>query len=182
MTLKMLVLGCLLVAACGAPPPPLSSAPDPGIDMRLDPPPVHALLGHRAALDLTSEQIDALDAVGQQVHAANHPLLMQMQDVERSSGNPLVRHEILTVAGQIHMNNYQAMERVRGILSDSQREEACGLFASSKSTARGLRTAAADGDMRSITRPNGNLHVNSQRQNGPVWSWCYEAGRSTAAR
>lgn len=175
--------GCALVAACGTLPPPASSASGPALDMRLDPPPVHALIGQRSHLNLTSEQIEELDEVGQRIHAANHPLLMQVEGLKQGGGDPLARQELLQVAGRIHVNNLQAMERVRGVLTDEQHAEVCSLFAGSRTTVRGLRSVStADPSLRMVDRPTTYLQVGSQPTSGPVWSWCEEERTTTASR
>lgn len=177
------VAGCLLAAACGG-PPPAPSGPAPAIDLRLDPPPVHALLGEREALGLSSEQIDALDAVGQQVHAENHPLLLQVRELDEGRRHPLARDEILRLAGRIHVNNHQAMERVRGILTERQRTDTCAASASSRTTARGLRTVAQGGPagpLGTVGPPATVLQLGSHPQHGPVWSWCHEGAARAAA-
>jgi hypothetical protein len=177
--------GCLLVAACGAPPPPAASAPGPALDLQLDPPPVHALIGHRERLQLSSEQIDELDTVGQEVHADNHPLLTQLNSMEPNGGNPLFQREVLTLASRIHVNNVQAVERVRGILTEDQRERACGLFNGSRGTVRGLRSVETpDVLSRGLHRNSSIVGVGSHRSTGSVWSWCEDEAtlRTTAAR
>jgi predicted small lipoprotein YifL len=60
-----LILAVLSLAACGraAPPEPPPLAPAAS---RVQTPPVYALIGHRQALDLTSQQVTALDSVGQE--------------------------------------------------------------------------------------------------------------------
>jgi hypothetical protein len=175
--------GCLLVAACGAPPPPAASAPGAGLDLQLEPPPVHALIGHRQQLQLSSEQIDKLDAIGQDVHAENHPLLTQLNSMEPNSGNPVFQREVLTLASRIHVNNVQAVERVRNLLTDEQRERACGLF-NGRGTVRGLRTVeSSDVASRGMHRTSSIVGVGAQRSTGAVWSWCEEDTlRTTAAR
>jgi hypothetical protein len=174
--------GCALVAACGTLPPPASSASGPLLDMRLDPPPVHALIGQRAQLQLTSEQIESLDEIGQQIHAENHPLLMQVEELKQNGGAAIAQQELLTVAGRIYINNSRAMERVRGVLTDDQHTEVCALYAGTKTTARGLRSLnVQDHSMRMVERPTTHIHVGSQPSNGPVWNWCAEDPVTTTA-
>jgi len=176
-----LALGCTLATACGT-LPAAESAPRAAVDIRLDPPPIHALIGHRADLDLNSEQIEALDEVGQQIHAENHPLLVQLHGIEQNGGHAAVQQEMFTIAGRVHANNHRAMERVRGMLTEDQRAGACELFAHSNGTARGLRaTSTSDGMLRMVSRPTTHVHVASTSTNGPVWSWCAEPV-TTAAR
>jgi hypothetical protein len=174
-------LGCALVAACGTLPPPASSSPAPSLDMHLDPPPVHALLGQRGQLGLTSEQIERLDEIGQQIHADNHPLLMQVEEL-KEGGGVMVQQELLQVAGRIHINNHRAMERVRGVLTEEQHGAVCSMFAGARTTARGVRTVhSPDHSLRTVDRPSTYLHVGARPVNGSVWSWCGE-GITTAAR
>jgi hypothetical protein len=176
-------LGCLLVAACGAPPPPAASAPDAGLDMRLDPPPVHALFGHRADLSLTSEQIDALDRVGQEVHAETHSRMVQIQNLDQNGSNLQSRQKLLHLASQIHLINHRAMEQVRGILTERQRTQACRLFADSRGTARGLQAVTApDIASRSQSRATGAVAINARRHGAPVWAWCQEMMAGDLAR
>jgi hypothetical protein len=184
MTTQKLALGigCLLVAACGT-LPPAASAPDTGLDMRLDPPPVHALLGYRAQLQLTSEQIDALDALGQEAHAENHPLLTELNNAEQSCASLESQHRILTLASEIHRNNLRAMERVRGVLTERQSELTCDLFAGSRFKSRGLRTIeTTEIATRGMQRSGSAVTVGTQASNGAVWSWCDETLPNTAAR
>jgi hypothetical protein len=179
-SMLVLGLGCVVLASCGPLPAPASSGPEPALAMRLDPPPVHALLGQRAALGLTSEQIAELDEVGQQIHAENHPLLMRLEELQASRSDVTARQELLQVAGRIHVNNVRAMERVRGVLTDGQHGDVCTIF-NGTTTARELRQVSDnDASLRMVNRPTTYMQVGSQTAHGPVWSWCAEA--QTAAR
>jgi len=182
--LRMLALGvgCAVVAGCGGVSASPASAPQTGLEVQLDPPPVHALIGHHADLELSSEQIEELDAVGQEIHAATHPLLMQLRAVDESRNREEAQAHLLQLAGQIHLNNQRAMERVRGVLDEEQRDRACSLWADKSRSARGLRAMeVADSPLHPSTR-SAQVYVASQRQNGAFWSWCSEPGGQTAAR
>jgi hypothetical protein len=184
MNIRMLTIGvgCALVAACGA-PPPSASAPSAGVDMRLDPPPVHALLGQRSHLKLTSEQITALDSVGQDIHAQNHPLLMKLSDLDRSGSNLQAQQQMLHLAGRVHLNNHRAMERVRGILTSEQREAACNLYNGSRGSARALRSLQSPDLSTRTTRTSETVGIMSRHERGAVWNWCAEGALPmTAAR
>lgn len=182
MKIRHLALGAaFLFAACGA-PPPSASAPEAELALQLDPPPIHALIGHRAQLDLSSEQIEHLDLLGQEIHTENHPLLMEISGVDFHRSNIVVRQEVMTLAGQVHLNNHRAMERVRSALTENQQSEVCALFPGGYTT-RAVRTvSSSDYTLRTVNRPTTYVNVGPQRANGSVWSWCNEGVGQQASR
>lgn len=165
-------VGFAFIAACSpaAPPAQTPTRQDVEVSGRVEPPPVHALLGHRAALNLTSEQIGMLDSIGQWIHAENAPLQAEMQsrrgNRQNRTGGALSRDpEALSVIQQLIQNNRQAMRSVQEVLTPEQQAQVCTLFRSTETRPRRTPTPRA--------RPRGRgadaLDVEISR---PTWEWC----------
>jgi hypothetical protein len=48
--------------------------------LTLEPPPIYALLGYRTDLELTSEQVAALDSVAEEARDESAPLLRELEE------------------------------------------------------------------------------------------------------
>jgi hypothetical protein len=82
-TRPMTILGALalVLAGCAGPATEPASRPGTALMGPIDPPPVYALIGHRARLNLTSEQVATLDSIGQSVHQDNSPLIRRLREM-----------------------------------------------------------------------------------------------------
>jgi hypothetical protein len=118
----------LLLSACGR----RSAGDMEGLltPLTVEPPPIYAIIGARADLMLTSEQVARLDSIAVAVQAVNRPLIEDLEEVSPPARTGARR---LTDAGepileQIRANTRQASEQVHGLLTEGQREEVCELF------------------------------------------------------
>jgi hypothetical protein len=165
----------LLVAACGSPAQrqPAQSQPaqlpeDAPVAERVSPPPVHALLGHRAELNLTSEQIAALDSIGQAVFAVGDSIRAQLVErhaQQRGRRDPRATPAFLESVAALSEHNRQAQEAVQDVLTDEQEARVCELFARDRRRASPPRQRA-DRNGRAAQIPV---------TPGAVWSWCRPA-------
>lgn len=166
------ILGCTLLAACGPAAPRAAEAPAPAAE-RLEAPPVHALIGHRAELGLGSAQIEALDSIGQWVFAQNEPLLARLRTLRGTPGErpraqpPRSNTEVRDLYEQLRQNNRRAAEGVRALLTPEQQARTCELFQRGRGGGRGSpaqrppprEPARAD----AARLPDGRA---------AVWPWC----------
>jgi hypothetical protein len=139
--------------------------------LTLEPPPIYALLGYRRELELTSEQVAALDAVAQEVQDENRPLVRELhertRERSRQPGLMIVTAEGEPVLDEIRANQRRAGEAVAGILDEDQRSTVCELFARNRPGAaasnRGQTRAVADAAPRDprMMQPAG-------------WYWCVQ--------
>jgi hypothetical protein len=183
---RFAVLAVLLVsaAACGGAPAEPASAPAAGMPFgSLEAPPVHSLIGHRQALELTSEQITVLDSIGQHVNAANRPLMQQMGELRAQfrgrTGRDMRTGEVVpggeegrSLLEQIRQNNRDAVEGVREVLTPAQQQRACALYRDADQ--RRQRAAAARAQ-----QPGGAARARGATERpavATVWPWCAEPG------
>ncbi|MDP9349866.1 MAG: hypothetical protein M3P24_12120, partial [Gemmatimonadota bacterium] len=130
------VLGILWMAACGAstprqPPQPLMPTPWVGT------PRVYSLIGERAALGLTSQQVTVLDSLGTAHQQQNAPLLARVRELRgeesgRPRTDPETNAQVRPLLVQIRDNNQAAYDRVRAILTDEQERRVCDLTADAR--------------------------------------------------
>ncbi|CAN5778262.1 hypothetical protein BH23GEM3_BH23GEM3_04310 [soil metagenome] len=166
--LVLAAVGFVFIAACSptAPPAEAPTRQELEVSGRVEPPPVHSLLGHRFALNLTSEQIGRLDSIGQWIHTENAPLQAEMQLRQSRAGGPVPRNaQALTVVQQLIENNRQAMRSVQDVLMPEQQAQVCTLFRGTETRPR--RTPAR----RAQTRGQG-VDPLAMDPNRPVWDWC----------
>ncbi len=166
---------CLLVAvlasACGTPPEPPMLIPTA---MLLREPPIYALFGYRQQLDLTAEQISALDSIAQQLQAENSPLLRELQRnaPPQRAGAEVMAGDSATFE-QIRQNRRRAVEGVREVLTEQQQARVCELF----------RESPGQRQMRAERSPSRRPDARTRRGVPPgeaagereVWSWCRSA-------
>jgi hypothetical protein len=178
----------LALISCG---PALEPASQPALILMgsIDPPPVHALLGHRTRLDLTPDQVAALDAIGQVVHQDNYPLIRRLREMrgdfrgrlsqEPRAGEPIPRdEEARTLTEQIRQNNEQAAIAVREALTPVQESQACTLFKDVDQDRRQL----AERRMKRAQRGVGNRMRGATLPDfGAVWPWCAEEATDGSA-
>jgi hypothetical protein len=161
--LSAATLPLLLLAACGAPPPP-AEAPEPGTLTVITPQPqVRSLIGFRDRLSLTSEQVSALDSIATWMEEANRPHreVVRARTGQRPAGLP---DDALRAAAEAISANHQSADRaVAALLSEEQRAAACGIGraagAQAATAPAGQRPAAGRTDPRAPVVRTG-------------WSWC----------
>lgn len=171
MTTLRIALAALLVGGCSGGGSAPRAAPAPALPAgRLIAPPVHALLGYRDRLELTSPQVAALDSIGEWLREANGPVLAQVDYADdagderrRATGAPPRRADEGTLA-QLMLageNNAAAVSGVQALLSDEQERKVCELFTREEETRRGVlgRRVTRDGSPAGAPRPS-------------PWSWC----------
>jgi hypothetical protein len=173
-------LPLFLLVACGGPAQP-AAAPAPIDDavpaVALEPPPVYALIGHREALNLDSEQVMALDSIGQHVHAANQAQMRAVGDLRQEFRTPSGRDarpgEIVPATDRgrellatIRRNNVEAAEGVRNLLSEEQRVRTCEIFRDRERE----RAQRADAARRAPAR--GAAPRTDRAAMQPIWPWC----------
>jgi hypothetical protein len=145
--------------------------PDPFVTrVMLEPPPIYAIIGYRRELDLTSEQVSALDSVAQSVQERNRPLVQQLMAASRERPRQPGTLEV-SVAGesvleQIRGNQREASESVESLLTDDQKASVCRLFdpAERRGTA----------ERRPQERGRGRDSRRAARARPAVWHWCGE--------
>src|SRR5690606_22358518 len=107
------VAGVLLaVAGCGRRSPPnMEGLLTP---LTVEPPPIYAIIGARADLMLSSEQVAALDSIAIAVQAANRPLIEDLEAVSPAarSGARRLTPEGEPILEQIRANSREASEAV----------------------------------------------------------------------
>lgn len=142
-----------LCAACGpGTPEPDGPAPEQAGEAYLlrDAPPIYALLGYRDQLQLTSEQVIALDTIARRMEEATAPL---RQHLPRAGEQAAVPTEVVA---QITANRRRAAEGVHEVLTPEQREQVCRLFSAD-------RTAGPPRQGEPTVTP-------------PQWFWCAPEG------
>ncbi len=165
-----------MLAACGSPPPAPPTAAEPAV-APLDPPPVFALIGARERLQLTSEQISALDSIGRWNSSANEGVIRDSRVREMRPGDPAVD----SVARIVRQNNLQAGRGVETLLSDEQRRQVCEMFRPERGRdGRAAPRGAQD-------RPRAGAQGRAGRQGMmddrslSVWPWCTDPALETPA-
>jgi hypothetical protein len=160
----------LAVAACGGSPPPAATPLPEGaliVTERVQPPPVHALLGYRTELNLSSEQVAALDSIGQAIFAAGDTVRTQMMERQAQQrgrrdtrGTPALIESLTALSEQ----NRLAQEAVQEVLTDEQEARVCQLFERD----RNRRAAPAPRARQDRSGRTVQLPPMATR----VWSWC----------
>lgn len=171
---RWLVVGVLMLAACGAPPPVPPTAAEPAV-APLQPPPVFALIGQRETLELTSEQISALDSIGRWNSSANETVTRDPRVRDMRPGDPAVD----SVTRVIRQNNLQAARGVETLLSDEQRRQVCEMFQpegrrDGRAAPRGAQGRPRTGAQGRAGRPG----MMEDRQLS-VWPWCSDPAATT---
>lgn len=168
-----LLLLALALAGCGPAIDPAnpSSLISP---LMLEPPPIYSLIGFRTDLELTSEQVEALDSIAQAVQAETQPLLADLrqqaaQQSRRYRGaipvSDLTRPAIL----EVREKNRAAVRAVEDLLTPEQETEVCRLLDLER---REDRSRNRDRDRPASRRPSAMGADSLLFHTGPVWSWC----------
>jgi hypothetical protein len=158
----LLLLTAPLFAACAL-NPRVPMDPDTTITpLSISAPPIYALLGFRRELDLTSEQIAALDELAQNVQADNADLLKGLRansrERQRQPGFYDLLPEGIPLLEEVRENYRQAGEAVLAVLDDEQQTTACRLFRPDR-VGRFASRAGAAAEIDPLTNPE-------------AWSWC----------
>lgn len=166
----------LLLAACGSAEPP-AVIPSPTSSL-LQPPPIYALLGEREELELTSEQVVALDSVAQRVPEENRPLAERLRELRGEPANvpedsPIADADVEAVVERIRANNLEAAAAVQAILTPEQRTSTCEIFQEPLDNGREREAPARLDSLRVGT--GGILIASTQ-----VWPWCVPAAPAEA--
>jgi Spy/CpxP family protein refolding chaperone len=159
----LMATAALMLAACG-PAMDRGAALPPPTDPGLQPPPIYGLLGQRAELNLTSEQVSALDSLATAVTRENRPHLREIGQFSGPDGRRRAtaeeRARADTLIARIRANSRQAAEQAGEILTEEQRERVCALRETHP--ARGARTP----------RPAPRREVPTVRLEPIGWPWC----------
>lgn len=128
---KIAFVSLLCVAACG---PAQTAYPAGAVNpLALEPPPVYSLLGYRDRLELTSDQVEALDSIAQDVKRRNDPLVDTLRAVAdartgRARGIIPITDETRPVLERVREQNRAAASAVQAVLTEEQQAEVCQLF------------------------------------------------------
>lgn len=160
----------LVLAGCGS----SASSPTPEVSptsRALQPPPVSALIGYRTSLELTSEQVTAIDSIGEATRRRNSVLFAKLREPRERRGAPVDTtgpDAPQTILRQIRASNREAGEAVGQVLNETQRTRACELFGRTR-TDRMERMREPDG--RPPRRARGEL-ADSLFAPSQTWPWC----------
>jgi hypothetical protein len=162
-------------ASTGLPPDAVVVTP-----LTLEPPPIYSLLGYRADLELTSEQIAALDSIGQAVRDENRELIEELRrsSAERRNmgGALVVSEEGRPVLEAIRENQREAVNAVSRLLDETQRDRVCEL--SNRDNARNRPEASA----RQARSRRGAPNLEGDALQRPIgWNWCQTPGEEDVA-
>jgi hypothetical protein len=138
--LTALLAGCGPSATTGGAPLTLVTP------LTLEPPPIYGLLGYRSELNLTSDQVVALDSIAQRVRVETAPLVDQLRErsIQRPQRQPgvfQVGDEGRPVLEAIRATHRQALTDVEALLTSEQQATVCRLFDDDR-TRRGERPGA----------------------------------------
>lgn len=155
--------------------------------LSLEGPPIYSLLGFRSDLNLTSEQITALDSIALAVRDENRELIAELRAVDGGrdavGGTFVVTEHGRPIFETIRANHMNAVGAVRELLDETQREEVCEIVArpgqQRAQSGRGPRQQSDQG-----TRPASADSVDERtRLSRPVtWDWCPAPGEQRETR
>jgi len=172
-----IVIVLLAAAGCsGNTEPRPAPGRGPGVATRpSDVPPVYALLGQRERIELTSEQIAALDSIGIWVAEANRELLESLRehglDSPRMVASAPIDPDRIAPEGrailvELGENNTAAARGVEGVLTTAQRDRICELFGAEEGMERSRDSAQPGGE-----RVSGQA-ADSRVSRRYRWPWC----------
>jgi hypothetical protein len=170
------VLLALTVVGCGGRTPPnMEGMLTP---LTVEPPPIYAIIGARADLALTSEQVAALDSIAIDIQAVNRPLIADLETVspQSRSGARRITPEGEPILEQIRSNSRQASEGVHDLLTEAQREKVCELFnrrSQPRSAGRGRGPAPPPRQAPADSTAPGPFGMMGSR-----WYWCAAPGQA----
>lgn len=175
--------GVLVLVACatGAPAPePEPLVPQPWVE----PPRVYSLIGERAELELTAEQVEALDSLGVALAEENRPLVQRARELQAGRRISQERAAILRpLLEEIRDNNLAAQNRVQEILTEEQEREVCAIFGLDRarlSPEQRRRLERAEEMRRRQAEMQGDTIPVAAGRAG-IWRWCAPAAADTTA-
>lgn len=126
---KILMLAVLGAAACGPGRGGPSGAVSP---LALQPPPIYSIFGYRDALGLTSEQVETLDSIAQDVKRRNDAVADTLRAIAdrrggRQRGIIPLNEETRPMLEQVAANNRAAALAVQTTLTEEQQVQVCRL-------------------------------------------------------
>ena len=208
MRIALLAAAVVLVACVGRqqPEPPAGGNPRPltardslqrqlmeaylGAQM----PSVFALIGARERLNLTSQQVSALDSIAEMARTQNRPLTDTLRSLTNSgSGGPIRQprgefqaRRFIPILHRMGDNNRRALEGVQAVLTPEQRAAVCTLAAEQREERGGRRRDVLGGlggsgrgrrgGMRGEDFPvYGDSMAGRGRRGAGGWPWCAPA-------
>jgi hypothetical protein len=167
----------LTIAACSSGQRGSGDGDDGFSPLSLEPPPVYALLGYRADLDLTSEQVAALDSIAESAREESAPLLRELE--ERTGGGQRramtrIDPEDEPLVAEIRESQLRVSESVANVLTEEQRGIVCRLYERTRPTMgeRGRPSPPSDSADSASVRAGGAL---------AIWHWCRPAVEEESA-
>jgi hypothetical protein len=166
----LLLLTAPLFAACSL-NPRVPMDPNTTITpLSVSAPPIYALLGFRRELDLTSDQIAALDELAQKVQAENADLLKGLQansrERQRQPGYYDLLPQGIALLEEVRENYREAAEAVLAVLDDEQERTVCRLFRPDR-----VGRFASGGGAAAEVDP---------LRNPAAWEWCADRAPATS--
>lgn len=118
----------LLLSGCAASGPPARSVEQ--TEAMTPVPSVYALIGDRARIGLTSEQVEALDSIGEWLIAANSEANERLRQLgigplARPGGRAGIPEEVRPLMEELRRNNLAAMEGIEAVLTEEQKALVC---------------------------------------------------------
>lgn len=173
---KLAVCALLAVAACGRgidPNDPTAMVPP----LALEPPPIYALLGYRSDLELTSEQVSALDSIAQAVDDSTRAAVAELRrassENSRYRGMVPITDESRPLLNQVREHHRRAALAVQEVLDEEQEAEVCRLYEPDRAERERMRgregIRRAQGDDRIRARLGADSLLMTPRS---FWSWC----------
>lgn len=181
--LALLALAAL-APACAAPRPAANAAPESNqrmtiLPLALEPPPVYALIGYRDRLELSSQQVTALDSIATSVRTVNGPLIDTLQakaiTTNRTPGILQINPAERPILQQIRDNTRRALDQVAEVLTTEQETEVCELYEPDRPEppARPRREDPEDAFRRGTAMRNDSTVT---FRGFSVWPWCQRTG------
>jgi hypothetical protein len=171
-TLLVCAMSLPLFAACG---PTVQPIPGNALSvLALGPPPIYSLLGFRQDLNLSSEQIEALDSIAQAVELENDSAIAALREIaaaqsRRNQGLIPVNEMTIPLLEEVQGNNRAAARAVGGLLDEEQEAEVCELFEPDADDERDGRTRRARASPASLPADSATWRPLTG------WPWCTNA-------
>lgn len=169
----------LFFAACSTHDPQPRAPQGVALSDAMERPPVVALIGYRQSLDLSTEQVNALDSIGRWIAAENDTLADELRASgaaddrgssarARRAARRLPRNRL--VAQRIRENHLQAADGVGDLLDENQKRRACELFETRSSG----QMISIEGNP-TVPGSSGGVRRVGGGQRVTPWPWCVEA-------
>lgn len=150
----------------------------------LEGPPIYSLLGFRGELNLTSEQITALDSIALATRDENRELIAELRAVDgdrnRNGGTIVVSEHGRPFLEAIRENHGKAVAAVSALLDDRQRAEVCEISARpDQQRSRGGQQgpgAPRPSEREPAPTPPDSLDERTRLSRPVSWDWCPPPG------